>query len=242
MYAERVTSVVILSWVMLIAADAREPIPIWFPPPEITVTRSLGTLERLAHIGSDDPGVYFELSILYAQRGRWEQTQKVSFRLRQLEPNNVNGYLGEAYAWVHLRNPHKALAVCEEGIRRLRNKQHLAWLYRTKGDVLLHLFDRRNSARFLNQGEQAYRQALQLYKNTALAWVGLARVSSWRKQWKATDQFARESLRVARTARERALGYYFLGKAAQLRKDSKAEEWFKKALREHPKSFQIMRR
>jgi len=217
----------VLAWFTLVAVSARELVPIWFPPPEVHVSRPLNTLERLVQQGSRDPSVYFELSILYAQAGQWGQVRKACLQLRALDADNVNSYQGEAYAW-------------EDGIKRIQDKVHVAWLYRTRGDVLLHLFEKQRQARLLSQAEQAYRQALKYDKQVSLAWIGLARISLWRKQHQLVDQFAKNSLRVAKTARERALGYYFLGKAAQLRKeDDKAKELFSRALREHPKSFQI---
>jgi len=230
----------VLAWFTLVAVSARELVPIWFPPPEVHVSRPLNTLERLVQQGSRDPSVYFELSILYAQAGQWGQVRKACLQLRALDADNVNSYQGEAYAWVHLGHPRKALVVIEDGIKRIQDKVHVAWLYRTRGDVLLHLFEKQRQARLLSQAEQAYRQALKYDKQVSLAWIGLARISLWRKQHQLVDQFAKNSLRVAKTARERALGYYFLGKAAQLRKeDDKAKELFSRALREHPKSFQI---
>jgi tetratricopeptide (TPR) repeat protein len=239
-YAMRLTMVGVLAWFTLVAVSARELVPIWFPPPEVHVSRPLNTLERLVQQGSRDPGVYFELSILYAQAGQWRQAREACLQLRALDADNVNSYQGEAYAWVHLGHPRKALVVIEEGIKRIRDKVHVAWLYRTRGDVLLHLFEKQKQARLLSQAEQAYRQALKYDKQVSLAWIGLARISLWRKQHQLVDRFAKNSLRVAKTARERALGYYFLGKAAQLRKENdKAKELFSRALREPPKSFQI---
>lgn len=213
-------------------------LPLWFPAPDYQPNISLEEAVKAAQRTPNNPMVHFYLSILYAQRGDWSNSLKASQSLIRLAPQDSNGYLGAAYAYVHLGKPQEALRVLAEGIRTIKDEWTRAYLHRACGDVWLYLYEQNRDIHALVEAEKAYNLALGKNPEVALARIGLARVALHSNRLREAEEQIEAALRVATTKREKALAYYYLGTLYERQGNSQAaSDWYAKAFKTSPNSF-----
>lgn len=224
----------------LVSQSGREKItPIWFLAPDYKPGKSLEAITKALKTSPDDPALHFDLGVLYAQSGQWQKALLASLRLIQLDPVNINGYLGTAYAYANTGRPDRALQVIEKGLQHPKIYGEIkTYLYRTQGDIFMSLYEQRKTPIYLSKAEKAYKSALYKNPGMALAFIGLARINICRNRFSEAMKNVLDAQKFQKTDREKALVLYYQGLLAEKRGDIKSAcRLYEKALNRHTQSF-----
>lgn len=212
--------------------------PLWFLPPDYHLSSDVPSLLKRG----PDPEAYFELAIHYAQQSQWQRALWASQKLMEVNPRDVNAYLGMAYSYCNLIYPSGAQRVLESGFRQPLSKEAKSELYRTKGDVYLYYMvseegNRVNSAS-LTQAETAYRAAITYDASNCLAQIGIVRVMIAKGNLTKANHALDRAQANQRTRREKSLVFYYRGLLLEKQgKAKEAEKNYLQALNSHAKSF-----
>lgn len=199
--------------------------PVWFGAPRLRVSESEATLRERVKRNPRDVEAHLNLAVLYAQKGDWANAARHNRRARELDSQQVNGWMGEAYALVNLKRLDEALRVMEQAQRALKDPTDQAYCAVVEGDVYLVLASERRGQRvtYLRKAEDAYRRALRKSANHPRALIGLTRLAAERNDLREMEKHLSQIYRSgAEPGRGQALAAYYRGVLLERRGDVKA--------------------
>lgn len=218
--------------------------PIWFGAPRIRVSESQATLQERVRRNPRDVQAHLDLAVLYAQKRDWANAARHNRRAREVDTQQINGWMGEAYALVNLKRWDEAIRVMEQAQRTLKNPHEQAFCAVVEGDVYLILAAERQRqyAAYLRKAEEAYRRALRKSANHPRALVGMIRLAVIRKDLNEMEKHLNQLYRTgAEPGRGQALAAYYRGVLMERRGDLKsAREYYSAALRADRYSFALI--
>lgn len=224
--------------------------PVWFGPPRLNIPETSEEIAIQLQRAPRDKNIVARAAVIASQQGKWEEALAFYRKWSELDPKEINAYLGVVYALVNLRRASEALDVLKLAKRRSSTgEQQMHYYYTVEGDVYLFLaldakrMEQEAYKTLLNKAEACYSKAQELGNFSARAPIGLLRIALERGQL-ATAQEILDSLYKAgvTSQREQALIAYYQGVVLERRGDlNKAREYYRAAVRTDPASFAVLR-
>lgn len=215
--------------------------PIYFGAPQVVVNQSENELIKILNRDKNNVKAITSMAILMVQAGRWQEATRYYQRWVNLNPADVNGWIGYAYALVNLQKPRDAITLLRNARKHLKSSYDIAFTWHVEGDIWwsLALAYPKQKKEYLHLASQAHDRALQRAPQNARFLLGLVRVAL------ASNDLGTASRLIDRiyaigvsTKREQALSAYY--KAVILERSGRIQEaqsYYKEALKADSKSF-----